>query len=69
MKMVTPVRPFPKVYIRTWRGKLAAEEKSKAQVLPEIPEAHKQQQENQPIDSDEELLKEVGYKVTSKNKK
>lgn len=67
--MVPPVIPFPKVYIRTQRGKLAAKEKSKAQVVPEILKAHKQQQENQPIDSDEELLKEAGYKLTSKNKK
>jgi len=37
MKMFLPVRPFPKVYTRIRRGKLVAEEKSKAQVLPEIP--------------------------------
>lgn len=67
--MVPPIRPFPKVYTRTRRGKLAAEEKYKAQVLPEILEVHKEQQENKPIDYAEELLKEARYKVTSKNKK
>ena len=45
-KLVPPVRPFPKVYTRTQRRKLAAKENSKAQVFPEIMEAHEQQQEN-----------------------
>ena len=32
-------------------------------------EAHEQQQEDQPLHSDEEILKEAGYTRTSKNKK
>ena len=67
MKMVPLVRPFPKVYIRTMRRNIVAREKSKAQVFTEILEVHEQKQEDQPLDSDEEILNEAGYTRTSKN--
>lgn len=67
--MVALVRHSPKVYIKTRRINIVAEKKSKAQVFLEISEAHEQQQEDQHIDSDEEILKEEVYTRTSKNKK
>ena len=72
MKIVPPIPPFPNVYTRARRGRSATGDKSKAQVLPEILEAHiqqKLQKEYQPTPLDEELLKDVRYDISSKKKK
>ena len=72
MKIVPPVPPFPNVYTRARRGRSSHADKSKARVLPEIPETHiqqKLQKEYQPTQLDEEILKDVGYDSSSKKKK
>lgn len=68
-KRVPPIKPVPTVYKITRRRKLVVQGRSKVQVFPEIPEAREQQQEDQPLDSNEEILKEAGYTRTSKNNK
>lgn len=54
--MVLPIPPFTNVYTRARRGSSATTDKSKAHMLPEIPETHikqKMQKYYQPTKSDE----------------
>jgi len=62
MKILHPNSPFPNIYARGKKGKTLTAEKSKEQVLPEVPVANIQpmvQKDYQPTKSYEEILKDA----------